>query len=206
MNEVLSQISVKLKKFRTERNLSLTDLATTTGFTKGYLSKIENAAKIPPIGTLARISAALDIPLSEFFSDTQSNGQTEHKKVGVVYANERPSIVRGGTTFGYDYESLSGGFASGWMSPFVFTFPEKISEDVYFEHEGQEFVFILSGRVNFKVGEQEWLLEAGDSIYFDASLRHRGYALGKEAKALVISCEADPTLISGASNVASSRE
>ena len=63
---------------------------------------------------------------------------------------------------------------------------------MYFEHEGQEFIFILSGRVNFKVGDQEWVLEPGDSMYFDASLRHRGYALGKEAKALVVTCETNP--------------
>ncbi len=193
MIEVISQISVKLKQFRIERKLTLAELADATGFTKGYLSKIESAAKVPPIGTLARISAALNVPLSEFFSEAGANGQTEQKKVAVVLAKERSSVVRGGTTFGYDYESLSGGFTNGWMSPFVFTFPENISEDVYFEHEGQEFLFILSGRVNFKVGDQEWLLGAGDSIYFDASLRHRGYALGKEARALVISCEADPT-------------
>ena len=78
------------------------------------------------------------------------------------------------------------------MNPFVFTFPKEISEDVYFEHEGQEFVFVLSGRVNFKVSDQEWVLGPGDSIYFDAPLRHRGHALGKEAKALVVTCEASP--------------
>ncbi len=199
MSSVISQISVKLKQFRIERSLSLTELAAATGFTKSYLSKIENAGKVPPIGTLARISAALDVPLSDFFSDPSTNCQPEQKKVAVVLANERPSIVRGGTTFGYDYESLAGGFANGWMTPFVFTFPENISEDVYFEHEGQEFLFILSGRVNFTVGDQEWVLGAGDSIYFDASLPHRGYALGKEAKALVISCEVDPALNSAVS-------
>ena len=192
MNEIISQISVRLKRFRIERQLSLAELASATGFTKSYLSKIENATKVPPIGTLARISAALDVQLSEFFPESENDGDSDQAKIVVVLATERPSIIRGGTTFGYDYESLGGGFPSRWMNPFVFTFPEIIGEDVYFEHEGQEFIFVLSGRVNFKVGDQEWVLEPGDSIYFDASLRHRGHALGKEAKALVVTCDASP--------------
>ena len=192
MNEIISQISVRLKRFRIERQLSLAELASATGFTKSYLSKIENATKVPPIGTLARISAALDVQLSEFFPESENDGASDQAKIVVVLATERPSIIRGGTTFGYDYESLGGGFPSRWMNPFVFTFPENIGEDVYFEHEGQEFIFVLSGRVNFKVGDQEWVLEPGDSMYFDASLRHRGHALGKEAKALVVTCETNP--------------
>ena len=192
MNEIISQISVRLKRFRIERQLSLAELASATGFTKSYLSKIENATKVPPIGTLARISAALDVQLSEFFPESENDGDSDQAKIVVVLATERPSIIRGGTTFGYDYESLGGGFPSRWMNPFVFTFPENIGEDVYFEHEGQEFIFVLSGRVNFKVGDQEWVLEPGDSIYFDASLMHRGHALGKEAKALVVTCETNP--------------
>ncbi len=192
MNEIISQISVRLKRFRIERQLSLAELASTTGFTKSYLSKIENATKVPPIGTLARISAALDVQLSEFFPESENDGDSDQSKIIVVLATERPSIIRGGTTFGYDYESLGGGFPSRWMNPFVFTFPKEIGEDVYFEHEGQEFIFVLSGRVNFKVSDQEWVLGPGDSIYFDASLRHRGHALGKEAKALVVTCEAGP--------------
>ena len=195
MNEIISQISVRLKRFRIERQLSLAELASATGFTKSYLSKIENATKVPPIGTLARISAALDVQLSEFFPESENDGDSDQAKIVVVLATERPSIIRGGTTFGYDYESLGGGFPSRWMNPFVFTFPEEIGEDVYFEHEGQEFIFILSGRVNFKVGDQEWVLGPGDSIYFDASLRHRGHALGKEARALVVTCGANPASI-----------
>ena len=192
MNEVISQISVRLKRFRIERQLSLADLASATGFTKSYLSKIENATKVPPIGTLARISAALDVQLSQFFPESENDEDSDQAKIVVVLATERPSIIRGGTTFGYDYESLGGGFPSRWMNPFVFTFPKEIGEDVYFEHEGQEFIFVLSGRVNFKVSDQEWVLGPGDSIYFDASLRHRGNALGQEAKALVVTCEASP--------------
>jgi hypothetical protein len=72
------------------------------------------------------------------------------------------------------------------MEPFLFTFPSSVSEEVFFEHDGEEFVFVVAGRVRFLVDGREWVLNPGDSVYFDASLPHRGEAVGGEAKALVI--------------------
>jgi quercetin dioxygenase-like cupin family protein len=78
------------------------------------------------------------------------------------------------------------------MEPFIFTFPTSISKDVSFEHEGEEFVFVLSGRVEFETGKRRWLLQAGDSLYMDSSIPHRGRSVGGEAKALVIIFQPDP--------------
>ena len=72
------------------------------------------------------------------------------------------------------------------MEPFLFTFPTSISEEVYFQHVGEEFVFVISGRVRFLVEGREWTLSPGDSLSFDSALLHRGEAMGSEAKALVV--------------------
>ena len=72
------------------------------------------------------------------------------------------------------------------MEPFVFTFPSKIDRHVFFEHGGEEFVFILSGSVIFQVGDERWSLKKGDSLYFDAAIPHRGWSLGRDATALVV--------------------
>ena len=192
MDSVVEQIGIRLNRLRKERNLSLEALASATGFTKSYLSKIENAKKVPPIGSLARIAAVLNIELSQLFQGAEAD-QAVSDKACVVKANERRAVVRGGTTFGYDYQSLASQFPAKRMDPFVFTFPTEIGEDVFFEHDGQELVFVLSGRIEFRVDDQEWVLSSGDSIFFDASLPHRGRALGGEAKALVVICSDDPT-------------
>ncbi len=191
MDEVVTQIGSRLNKIRKDRQLSLEDLASATGFTKSYLSKIENAKKVPPIGSLSLITGALGIELSHLFQPAQEEQKPE-TRASVVRATERQSVVRGGTTFGYDYESLGAGFKGKRMDPFVFTFPCHIGEDVHFEHEGQEFVFVVSGRLEFKVDQDKWDLGPGDSIYFDAALPHRGRAIGGEAKALVVICSTDP--------------
>ncbi|MSP80650.1 MAG: XRE family transcriptional regulator [Rhodospirillales bacterium] len=168
--------------------MTLDRLAEQTGFTKSYLSKIENGLKVPPIGSLARISGALGADIALFFQkgDAFDAGADLDSGVSCVRAGERQSVIRGGTSFGYDYESLAHKKLRKHMEPFLFTFPSHISREVFFEHEGEEFIFILSGRVEFLAGKRKFLLEPGDSLYIDSALPHRGRCLGGEAKALVV--------------------
>ena len=164
--------------------MTLEALAAATGFTRGYLSKIENAKKIPPIGSLQRIAQALHADLAGFFQTEPSDAADE--RVSLVRVSERRSVVRGGTAFGYDYVSLAYKIRNKHIEPFIFTFPADINKDVSFEHEGEEVLFLLSGRVEFEIGGKTWSLETGDTLFFDASLPHRGRSIGGEARALVV--------------------
>jgi transcriptional regulator with XRE-family HTH domain len=172
----------RVKVLRSTRGITLERLATATGLTKSYLSKIENSHKVPPIATLSRIAQALGTGISIFFGDIAKAS----KGASVVRRDERLPIVRGGTAFGYDYVSLAHKRLSKRMDPFIFTFPSRIDHHVFFEHGGEEFVLILSGKVVFQVGDERWTLEEGDTIYFDASTPHRSWSIGRSAKALVV--------------------
>ena len=176
------QIGGHLKVLRAARGMTLDRLAVATGLTKSYLSKIQNSRKLPPIATLSRIAQALGTGIGSFFGDILE----AREGASVVRRNERLPVVRGGTAFGYDYVSLAHKRLSKRMEPFVFTFPSKIDRHVFFDHGGEEFVFILSGTVEFQVGDERWTLEEGDSIYFDAAIPHRGWSVGRDAKALVV--------------------
>ena len=176
------QIGGHLKVLRAARGMTLDRLAEATGLTKSYLSKIQNSRKLPPIATLSRIANALGTGIGSFFGDILE----VREGASVVRRNERLPVVRGGTAFGYDYVSLAHQRLSKSMEPFVFTFPSKIDTHVFFDHGGEEFVFILSGKVVFQVGDERWTLEEGDSIYFDAAIPHRGWSIGRDAKALVV--------------------
>lgn len=176
------QIGAHLKVLRAARGMTLERLAAATGLTKSYLSKIQNSRKLPPIATLSRIAQALGTGIGSFFGDILE----AREGASVVRRNERLPVVRGGTAFGYDYVSLAHKRLSKRMEPFVFTFPSKIDRHVFFDHGGEEFVFILGGTVVFQVGDERWTLEEGDSIYFDAAIPHRGWSVGRDAKALVV--------------------
>ncbi|AEC21491.1 transcriptional regulator, Cro/CI family protein [Pusillimonas sp. T7-7] len=179
------------------RGLTLDALAEKSGFTKGYLSKLENGKSTPPIASLARIARALGHDLNYFFVDPgepqQGSDESLHALVSVVHHWERKPITRGGSGFGYDYVSLAHKKARKHMEPFIFTFPSEVDIDTYFEHPGEEFVYIMSGEVEFQIKIngvlKRWTLEPGDSLYFESRLPHRGRALDGEAQALVVVME-----------------
>ena len=176
-------IGARVAQLRERLGMTLDQLAARTGFTKGYLSKIENSRKVPPIGSLSRIAQALHTEITELLHPQAGPAASAFC---LVRANERLPVVRGGTAFGYDYVSLADTRSHKRMEPFLFTFPSQIDKHVYFEHEGEEFIFVLSGRVEWQAGSDKVILEPGDSVYFDSRLPHRGRALDGEASALVV--------------------
>jgi len=182
-------IGTRVAELRSRSGMTLDQLAQLTGFSKSYLSKIENSHKVPPIGSLSRIAAALKTDMSALLHSPTQGG---HRKLSVVRASERRPVVRGGTAFGYDYESLADDLPGKKMDPFLFTFPSEIDKYVFFEHEGEEFMYVLKGRVEWQAGGEKLVLEPGDSIYFDARLPHRGRSLHGEAVALVVTYSPQP--------------
>jgi transcriptional regulator with XRE-family HTH domain len=191
------QIGAQLKEIRKKKHVTLDALAQQVGFTKGYLSKLETGSKVPPIATLARIAHALHVDITALLQ--QPNLQSpaaDATEVSVVRSDERPRIIRGGSTFGYDYQGLTqGNVKSGRLQPFIFTFPAQLLREVYFEHEGEELMFVLSGKVEIEIGSQRYKLSPGDCIHFQGFVRHRACGIDGEAKALVVILdEAEPLL------------
>ena len=187
--EVEKLIGTRIAEKRAGLGITLERLAAATGFSKGYLSKIENSRKVPPIGSLSRIAAALRTDITELL---HTPAAALDGGLSVVRAGERRPVVRGGTAFGYDYVSLADNRRDKKMEPFLFTFPSQIDKYVFFEHDGEEFMFVLGGRVEWQAGSRKLVLEPGDSIYFDARLPHRGRSLEGEATALVVTYSPRP--------------
>jgi hypothetical protein len=106
--------------------------------------------------------------------------------VSVVRHDEKRPTVLGGTTFGYDYFALSDALPAQALQPFLFSFPEQIDKLVFFQHEGEELLYVLTGRVEWQVGTQKFILEAGDTVHFDSRIPHRGHSLSGPATALVV--------------------
>jgi transcriptional regulator with XRE-family HTH domain len=166
--------------------MTLDKLAAATGLTKGYLSKLERGAKIPPIATLSLLAKSLGTDIASLLQQERAPKVAASGAVSLVRATERKRVLRGGSSFGYDYNALAQDIRAKHMAPFVFTFPAQILREVTFEHEGEEMVFVLSGVVEFQVGSHVYELSPGDCLYFDAKLPHRGCGKGGDAKALVV--------------------
>ena len=182
----IRDLGARLRRARIKHGLTLDALAQRTQYSKSYLSRIENGRKTPPLATLARVADALGTQLNELLSPTNEQPTGDDPFCEVVRADQRKEVVRGASAFGYDYMSLAETTGARNIQPFLFTFPDEIGPHVFFEHKGEEFLFILSGVVEWQVGHEKYTLKAGDSVYFDARLPHRGRAIEGEAKAVVV--------------------
>jgi transcriptional regulator with XRE-family HTH domain len=181
-------IGRRLRKIRKMKDLTLDVLAAEIGLTKGYLSKVETGQKVPPIATLARVARALQTDVATLLQGDKGAEEAATTGISLIRANERHQVVRGGSAFGYDYQALAHHIGSKHMEPFIFTFPAQILREVFFEHEGEEMIFVLSGMVEFQIGKESYELTPGDCIYFDSAIPHRGRGVKGDAKALVVIC------------------
>lgn len=170
-------IGDSLKGIRRLRGITLEGLAKKTGFTKGYLSRLENSKKAPPVATLLNIASALDARISDIFGEDE-----EDSSISIVRKNERPVMARPGTVFGYHYESLAHKYKNKGMDAFILTRPVDPNwKPCLFKHEGEELLFILEGNTELHYGDKAYALKEGDCAYFDSSVEHYGKSLGNKA-------------------------
>lgn len=167
-------IAQRIKDLRTQRNLTLADLAKSTGFSKGLLSKIENNQVSPPIATLSTISKSLGVRIGYFFKEDES----EKRAVVFTKRDKGIPVVQDGSKFGYTYEALALDKVDKLMEPFLLTVKHGDKAD-YFQHKGDEFIYMVKGKMRFEIGSENYVLEEGDSLYFDASIPHKPIVLNK---------------------------
>jgi transcriptional regulator with XRE-family HTH domain len=171
-----SEIGKRIKSSRNKKRITLERLATETGFTKGYLSKVEKSPKAPPVSTLGTIARALGVTISSLLGE-----ESPVTPISLVKKNERPQLNRRGTSVGYSYEAVAHNFTNKMMEPFILTLPVNPKKRMLYQHEGQEILFVLEGTMKFLHGAQEFIAEEGDCVYFDSGIPHFGESVGNKA-------------------------
>lgn len=162
-------IGRQVRELRKRQRLTGADLAGMTGLSVGMLSKIENGVISPSLNTISALANALKVPLIQLFSGYEEARGCMHVKAG-----EGAEIDREGTRAGHQYNLLGhiGSNNSGVVvEPYLITLDEN-SHFQTFQHEGIEFLYILEGKVNYRHGDQRYLLEVGDSLFFDSDAPH----------------------------------
>lgn len=173
------QIGMKIRRMRQERRMTLQDLAEATGLSKPLLSQIENEQVIPPLATLLRIAKAFRVNLHSFF---QEEGDSE--KCILVRAGESRRLRRRPTEEGappYSYHSLASGKRNRNMEPFLVEFEvDRWRDELLVSHEGEEFLFLLEGSLEFHYGDKVMTMQAGDSVYYESTEPHGYVAIGPD--------------------------
>jgi transcriptional regulator with XRE-family HTH domain len=177
----------KIRNLRKRRGLTLQAVSDMTGLSKPLLSQVENNLAAPPIATLIKISTALGVKISHFFQD-----HVLEDRIALVRRDERYGVKKlahheRSSEIGYRYESLAYPLLEKQMEPFVAEFEvREENELLYNNHKGEEFIFLLEGRLEFRSPTRTCVLEVGDSLYFDSGISHAFRGLGGVAKAVVV--------------------
>jgi transcriptional regulator with XRE-family HTH domain len=177
-----SEIGRRIRASRINKKFTLEQLANQTGFTRGYLSRIEKSQKSPPLSTLGIIARVLGITISFLVGEEE-----QQTSIGIVRKGERPLITRKGTALDYTYEAVAHTFPNKKMEPFILTLPLKPKKKTIHQHEGEEILFVLEGTMKFLYRNREYIIEEGDCIYFDSGFPHFGESVGRqEAKCFLV--------------------
>ncbi len=158
----------KIRELRMKRGYTLKDVSRLTGFSTALLSQIENNVVSPPISTLWKIAEALGVKIGYFFQETPE----ENVDYTLVRKGKGKPTARRETYPNLSFYSLAFGKLNRKMDPFLVVFDkdEKCSQRV--SHEGEEFIYVLEGKLKIILGNQEIELEEGDSIYYDSRVSH----------------------------------
>jgi len=183
-----AEIGKRIKSFRHHKNLTLQELADKTGYSKGYLSKVEKSDKAPPVATLSTIARDLGVSVASFLGESPQGA-----KICMVKKSERTRMARTGEEFGYAWEALANPYPDKHMEPFILTYPSEDAFKYSFQHDGEEMLFVLQGKMRFRYEDKEYLLDVGDCVYFDSAILHTGEPVGDEPlKTLIVIYSSSP--------------
>ena len=177
----------KVRSVRESRSLSTAQLAERADLAPELVAQIESGALIPSLSPLIRIARSLGVRLGTFLDDQEQIGPVisrvgEHETVVRFSGRERPSRSD------LDFFSLAANKAGRHMEPFLIDIHPGSAQAVHASaHEGEEFIYVLSGEVEVAYGNDLYRLKAGDCIYYDSIVPHHVHrAGGTEARVVAV--------------------
>jgi transcriptional regulator with XRE-family HTH domain len=155
-------IGEKLRKLRMSNSLTQEELASRADLTKGYISQLENDGTSPSISTLRDILEVLGVSMSDFFAETPELQVIFGQESRVVACDEK----------GMKVELLVPGAQNRTMDPVLVTLSpgETMAEQPF--HEGEEFGYLLDGRIELSLDEKIHTVRKGECFYFPSDRRH----------------------------------
>jgi transcriptional regulator with XRE-family HTH domain len=177
----------KIKTLRESKSITIKELTERSDLTLEQVERIENNIDIPSLAPLIKIARVLGVRLGTFLDDHDETGPVICRK---NEASESTSFSNNAVQSRkhMEYRSLSSSKADRHMEPFIIDVnPTTIIDFTLSSHEGEEFIMVMEGTMEISYGKETYILEEGDSIYYDSIIHHHvhGYK-GKAAKILAV--------------------
>jgi len=165
----LTRLGDRLRARRTGLGISLRELASRVGVSASFLSQVERAKSSPSIETLSSISRALDVPIYYFLVESPNP---------VVRHDERQILSMPNSSL--RYELLCPDLRKSMEAWLARLGPGEASSAARLSHATEEFVFVLRGELEMRVGPHTYRLGPDDSIYYQGLVPHQFYSVGEE--------------------------
>jgi len=179
---VENRIGAKLRQLREARELSVEQLADLSHCHVEQVRQIEAGALVPSLAPLLEISRALGTRLGTLLDDEPIEGPV------VFTTTESPRVIRfsgkdpEAASSNLDFYSMAAGKRGRHMEPFLIDVkPLGVASAQLTGHEGEEFLFVLSGAIRINYGKNCYELKVGESIYYDSVVPHDVHALGEDS-------------------------
>ena len=184
---VQNRIGNKVRLIRESRKLSLEDVSERSNLSVKSIESIENGSLIPGLTPLIKIARVLGTRLGTFMDDQENVGPVvtrSREEKQVARFSDRTNAV----SSDLDFYSLAQNKAGRHMDPFVIDIDPSSEQDIKMSsHEGEEFIYVLSGLVEIKYGKDTYTLKPGESIYYDSIVAHHVHTANNEkAKILAV--------------------
>jgi DNA-binding transcriptional MerR regulator/quercetin dioxygenase-like cupin family protein len=167
------KIGPHLRRLRTERGLSLAQVAKEVGISLGFLSSLERSQMTASVGTLRKLTDFFQTNILDFFDPAESNSR-------LVPADKRKVLNAGP---GVRMELLAWG--NTVMEPHLFRIAPGADSGESYTHDGEEFIYVLRGALHISLEQEEYRLKPGDSFYFESSVPHRWKNPGRSETVLL---------------------
>jgi quercetin dioxygenase-like cupin family protein len=173
-------IGDRIRSIREAKGISCEELSNITGFDVALLEKIEKNEVQPQLGTLVKLSKALESAFSRLVSGVGD------KLYSVTRKDARKIVSRSSSAKGkqlYTYHSMAPEVKGRHMETLMVTLEENPDQEMSV-HDGEEFIFVIEGTVYVKIDEDEFELKPGDSVYYLSTTPH--IVAAKAGKAVIL--------------------
>ena len=169
VERILAEVGGKVRRARAGRGMTLEGLSAASGVSVAHLSRLESGGRQPSLATLLNVAAGLGVSISELVE--------ERPRPGIVVRGSEAPFYEG---HGLRFQPLTPEAGPAGVAAMKVVFPAGRMQADYHRHEGEEWLYVVSGRVRLTLGDEVVDLEAGDAAYFDGMLRHAFDVIGGE--------------------------
>lgn len=179
VNEQIKQIADRIKYLRDAVDMTVEEVAEAIGATLDTYLSYENGETDIPISAIYATAAALGVDATELIlgeAPRMAEYCITRKDAGVMIERYK----------GYSFEALAHNFIGRDKEPMIVTLSDEDARPALVSHSGQEFNYVLEGKIGIVLGARTFELSAGDSVYFNPNIPHGQFAIGGTAKFLTI--------------------